>query len=303
VWRRFGYASLYERAASGELAAGLAPEDIALFTEFRTTNFEAVLSSLATAERVARVLGQPVDRIRERYESVQWALAAAVRDRHVPWLAVPSATLEMIREELRRYGTVYSTNYDLLGYWSIMAAPGGEGFKDLFWGGEFDAEDTEIRDKSTRVLYLHGALHLERLDGGRTRKRVAGEYLDLLTKFGMPSRDGAIPLVVTEGTWRQKLEAIARSDYLTFAYTEFRRRQQSLVVFGHSLGESDSHLVEAIKGWGPATIAVSMRPGAPAAEVIAAKAVLQKQLPDADLLFFDSTTHPLGAVTLEVRDL
>jgi hypothetical protein len=128
-----------------------------------------------------------------------------------------------------------------------------------------------------------------------------GDFNDLLSQFGEPTPD-LIPLVITEGTWRQKLAAIERSEYLAYAYQELSRRRSSAVVFGHSLGEMDEHLVSALRGWGPATIAVSVWPGMGEKAVIATKVSLRQRLPDATLLYFDSTSHPLGSPALEVAE-
>lgn len=84
------------------------------------------------------------------------------------------------------------------------------------------------------MLWLHGALHLQRRVNGQTLKRRSGglgELNGLLRQFGEPTPD-LIPLVITEGTWRQKLAAIERSGYLAYAYRQLSRRRSSAVVFG-----------------------------------------------------------------------
>jgi hypothetical protein len=312
VWKRFTYGSLYERAASGDLDDGLTAEDIELFTRFNTVNFEAVLSALATTAQVIAVLNLPdedprlvQEAILERYRSVQAALAAAVHDRHIAHGAVPQNTLLTLRAEMRHYRTVFSTNYDLLVYWAVMAG-GPAGFTDLFFNGEtFDPDDAEVSGVwRTVVLWLHGALHLQRRVNGETRKRASGEigeFNDILSQFKEPT-PGLIPLVITEGTSRQKLAAIERSEYLAHAYEQLSGRRASAVVFGHSLGEMDEHLVSAIRGWGLATIAVSVWPGMGPEAIIELKVSLRRRLPDARLLYFDSTTHPLGNPALQVAD-
>jgi hypothetical protein len=308
VWGRFTYGSLYERAASGELDNGITADDLRLFKRFETVNFEAVLGALATTAQVITALKLPPEdtgavkeAMMERYRSVQGALAAAVHDRHIAHRSVPLATLLTLSDEMRRYATVFSTNYDLLAYWAVMAG-GPDGFTDLFFGEAFDPENTEVWYKQTVVLWLHGALHLQRRVNGETLKRKSGgmgEFNDLLRQFGEPTPD-MVPLVITEGTWRQKLAAIERSEYLAYAYEELSRRRDSAVVFGHSLGEMDEHLVSAMRGWGPATLAVSVWPGMGPEKIIELKVSLRQRLPDATLLYFDSTTHPLGAPALEV---
>jgi hypothetical protein len=108
-------------------------------------------------------------------------------------------------------------------------------------------------------------------------------------------------LFITEGKSTDKLNSIYRSDYLSFAYQQFTQHAGPLLVFGQSLGESDDHLVNAIRRWGKRRIGVSIYPSTPQ-DIIAYKAELQRSLPEADLLFFDSTTHPLGLRALRLAE-
>ena len=120
-----------------------------------------------------------------------------------------------------------------------MMAGSGEGFKDYFWGEEFDVTQTDIWGNVTRVLYLHGGLHLYRLPSGGTYKQHVGLSGNLLDQFGRVAN--RVPLFITEGSHTEKLRAIARSDYLSFALQEFARHNSSLVIFGHSLSKTDHH--------------------------------------------------------------
>ena len=73
-----------------------------------------------------------------------------------------------------------------------------------------------MRGNPTRVLYLHGGIHLARLVNGRTlKRRCTWEGGSLQRSLWLPREDGAIPLFITEGTSRDKEKAIGRSDYLS----------------------------------------------------------------------------------------
>jgi hypothetical protein len=100
-----------------------------------------------------------------------------------------------------------------------MADDATEKFKDYFWGQsqEFDLTDTETSVTATKVLYLHGGLHLYRLPSGVAIKRKAEAGRSLLDLFGVSFMEGATPLFITEGTSQDKLASIRRSDYLSFA--------------------------------------------------------------------------------------
>jgi len=129
----------------------------------------------------------------------------------------------------------------------------------------------------------------------------------LLEQFDI--RADAVPLFVSEGTTKDKLSAICRNDYLSFAYQRFAKHRGSLVVFGHSLTpEFDQHLVDAMVRWERydqrrksfqnvptrRIVAFSVLPTTASADIIALKARLAKALPKYELKYFDSTTHPLA---------
>jgi hypothetical protein len=301
VWDEFSYPSLYDRARSVQIANPLAAEDEALFAAFTTRNFERVLGSLKTAGTVARALGQSDSEIRTRYDHVQHALFEAVGSVHVPWEQVAGDTLRSIRSALRAYPAVYSTNYDLLVYWAIMHEDEGAGFKDFFWGADhtFDPKDTAVSGNATLIYYLHGGTHLRALVDGGTRKHVA-ELGALLDAFPTSFESDDVPLLVSEGTAEDKLAAVLRSDYLSFAYGRLAEHTGGLVIFGQSLSDEDSHLVDLINTWREPwreptpNIAISIRRTADPDEVRLEKLRYAALLPYVDLFFFDPDTHPLG---------
>jgi Domain of unknown function (DUF4917) len=86
--------------------------------------------------------------------------ALAVHSVHVDRSLVSDASLKGIRDYIRTFDFVYSTNYDLLMYWAIMSEDPTLDFVDYFWGEAFDSLNTEVWGDRTRILYLHGALHL-----------------------------------------------------------------------------------------------------------------------------------------------
>jgi Domain of unknown function (DUF4917) len=302
VWEKFGYQSLYDRAQSG-VEHPLSPEDKEIFKSLRTKNFELVLGALSTTSTITKILHKDETFIRARYKNIQRALVEAVHSVHVRWDIVPQETFLQIRSAILGFEFVFSTNYDLLLYWAIMAGNAREEFKDYFWGEnqEFDLTDTQISGRVTRVLYLHGGLHLYRLPSGASIKRTAEPGKSVLDLFGVPFRDDATPLFITEGTSEDKLASIRRSDYLSFAYSCFSRHESPIVVFGHSLSGTDSHLVRAMKQWALVNVAISLRKDDPM-KIVQRKATLRNLLPNTKLLFFDAATHPLGKDELRVTE-
>ena len=165
--------------------------------------------------------------------------------------------------------------------------------------------DTEVRnDLVTRIYYLHGALHLRREPlSGKTYK---SENRDGRSLLEIDDKDDP-PLFITEGSAEDKDRAIRTSNYLTFAYQSFLQHQGPLVIFGHSLNDSDKHLIEAIRRQTPNTIAISIRGSNSVHSIEEKQARLRKALFEKrkrckglELLFFDSSTHPLGSPALRV---
>lgn len=299
IWSRFRYTSLFEQSRSAAVADALSPDAVHIFEKLQTTNFELVLSALRTTSLVIEATQQDPATINALYTTTQKALVGAVNSVHVPWQSVPEATLQSIKAALVPYDFVYSTNYDLLLYWAVMIG-GPTGFTDYFFGPKFDLSNTEIWGKATKIMFLHGALHLYRELSGQTLKRKAENYQNLLDLFGQELDPPAVPLFVTEGSSSDKLKSINRSDYLSFCYSHFARHRGPLVIFGHSLSRDfDAHLIDAIRRSDAAILGISLLPGP---EVPNSKARLYGTFPNLDLHFFDATTHPLGAANLLVPE-
>jgi hypothetical protein len=305
VWPEFRYGSLYGVATSDAVSHPLTAEDIRLFEAFETENFEQILAALKTAGIVADALDLDVSTVEARYESAQRAMFEAVHAVHVPWEEVATNTIGRLFDALREYRYVYSTNYDLLLYWASMDR-GGKLFLDYFWGEgkTFDGFNTaiwETRKAWTRILFIHGGIHLRRLRSGGTRKVLASDG-SILEQFETGYSGDESPLLVSEGDSRDKFASITSSDYLSFAHQMFALHEGGLVVFGHSLSEQDDHLVRPMRSWRGNPIAISMRPKDDEEQLIQEQDRFRSRLsPMKDVVFFDSTTHPLGDRDLTVR--
>lgn len=300
IWDHFAYSSLYEVASEYIPNHKLDDLDQGLFESLETTNFELVLAALATTSRVGRILTWDVSESLLRHERIRNALIESVHTTHIPWAAVSEEVLEAISAELTKYHYIYSSNYDLLLYWAIMHN-GPRGFVDFFWNShQFDIANTEVWTKSSEVFYLHGGIHLLRTPSGSAMKRTAGGDLNLLDQFGRHIEDGYTPLFVSEGSSADKLRVIRGSDYLSFSYEALSQHRGPLLIFGHSLGDSDSHLVHAIKRSAADRIGFAVYPSSED-DIIATKGHVVALFPNKPLVFIDSTSHPLGAPSLAIN--
>lgn len=307
VWENFKEPSLYKKACE-QSEHPLSNEEQDLFTALKTKNFERVLLALSTAIMINKLLNKEDSFIQERYDRIKSALGYAVTSVHIPWKdATQSGVLKKIRAELLNYPFVYTTNYDLLIYWAVMSEENGEGFKDYFFNKNiFDLNNTQIYPtKATKILYLHGGLHLERSTSGETIKRTYAENTNLLDSFGKKSSGGeeeTVPLLIAEGNAKDKLKSIYSSDYLSFAYQQLAQHKKALVVFDHSLGESEQHILDAIKRAKPSRIAISISSNKPPEEIIHIKTELRKKLDNTTIKldFFEAESHPLGSSEMRV---
>jgi hypothetical protein len=290
---RFKYSSLYEVAKREEVEPSLDENCIALFERLGSCNFEDVLRVLFHARLVDEQLGSPQrTQIDALYNCTKNALAAAVTYSHVP-PGFPS--LAAINHTLRSFGNIFTTNYDLIPYWAIMHADLRR-FKDLFWGesNTFDPKDTSVDVNSCVIHYLHGAIHLVELQDGKTKKLTANGVSSLTGLFDLAHPE-YFPLFISEGSSERKLSRINRNDYLRFSFEKLQRIDGNLVVIGHSLDKDyDQHIIDALRDGDLTSIAIGVWPHQNAEQIVHFKSRILVELPRKNVLFFDSTTHPLG---------
>ncbi|HZX52103.1 DUF4917 family protein [Pseudomonas sp. XK-1] len=298
VWRKFAYFSLFDEAQTTRNRP-LSATELSVFRALDTSNFEQVLSALKNSIRVNAALTINSSSPRHRYFAIKEALIHAVRAVHIPWSQMQADSLARINSALSQYQTVYSGNYDLLNYWAVMQAP--DAFEDMFRGADstFAPGDCQRQGNATRLLYLHGGMHLVKNIDGSTRILNSSEST-LLASFAI-NQLGDIPLFVNEGSSADKLKAIRSSDYLSFCYGQLAQPKDRLCIFGHSLGAQDQHLTLALQQAGLKTLAISIYPHNPLFIVQQkqhyASLFAEQQV---ELRFFDALSHPLGDPALRI---
>ncbi len=300
VWKDFAYDSLFENVR-GVVEKPLGQSELSVFEALQTRSFEQVLGALKTTSRVNKALAISSAAPRNRYYAIKEALINSVHAMHIPWSLVQPESLAAINGELRQYSTVFTSNYDLLNYWAVQHAP--QGLNDLFQGSEPAFDLAGPHPPETRILYLHGGLHLVRNLDGSTRKLTSTEGT-LLGSFAINNTLKTlddVPLFVNEGPLADKLKTIRGSDYLSFCYQQLLDHQGALCIFGHNLGPQDAHLAQAIRQCGADTLALSVYPRSPAF-VQHQKRHYAKLFEgvELNLRFFDSRTHALGDPALAV---
>ncbi len=304
IWSKYSYKSLFEIGCSSAHDFNLLEAEIALFKKYDTHNYEKILSLLNIAIEVLKTFGQDSTQFIEIYERIKNCLIHSIHSIHIPWSDIPAESFEIIRNELRNYEFVFTTNYDLILYWSIMHKYPPDGFRDYFFSDDFDLSNVDIWDERiTKILYLHGGIHLYKPTFGNTIKRRKTRTKNLLEIFGDKFENGieAVPLMVTEGSWQEKLNAIQRSDYLQFAYEQLKTRNENIVIYGHSLSDEDLHIYKALEGK-VKKIAISIYHSDDNLDKIKEKKRKFNNLfTNAEKYYFSYKTHPLGNEQLKVR--
>jgi hypothetical protein len=270
-----------------------------------------------------------LNRIENQYRNLKTSLISTLKQVHISWINInapsrfsardrfqyPSTSnkaskLNSIKEEVRKYKFVYYINYDLILYWSMMINfdPKKLEFIDFFCKKEKDEnndfvrfDNSNILDKDcevTKVFYHHGGLHLC-IDFNGTKKikykhETKNNILEQLEHYWMIEKS-IVPLFICEGTAQEKLSAIHRSEYLTFAYKQLENDQENLVIFGCDPNKNNQHLWEAVSKAQERNIAISIRRNNTTNdEIIKLKSKWMKALPNKQIMhFFQSETHPL----------
>jgi hypothetical protein len=246
----FSYRLLYEAAVN----SGLSTRAQQVFDRLGTSNFEGVMRLLDDANWMATTYGVPAPQVAEMLtdaEVVKNTLVEAVATSHLAHSGeVPDQKKVSVRRFLKPYWNVFTTNYDLLLYWVVMSEDPPR-FQDCFRADSDDPDSPYLvfsakLGDSPGILYLHGALHLY-MQHGELRKHSwirSGSRLTDSIRDGLKRQ--AYPLFIAEGSSDKKLQQIQGSGYLWYCLDKLARIKGPLVVFGHSLGDTDGHVASTI---------------------------------------------------------
>lgn len=241
VHRGFGYGRLFDEAAREDRSLG------ALF-QGHGYDFESALAGAPTEEVQWRIRSAFIRAVARVHPRIKY-LAPSVRE-------TCGAFLENFagRETRKLHpGHVFTTNYDLMLYWVLMANKARLNLYDGFNGdGLWDA----TRVSKSTLFYLHGALHhYERPIGFvkphlEQRKLLGREDASLIIQVRDNLARGHFPVFVSEGTPDEKTRRIRRNRYLSKVGEQFERTcacdDGALFTVGHSLAAVDDHITDSI---------------------------------------------------------
>lgn len=156
---------------------------------------------------------------------------------------------------ISNFKKIYTLNYDLLLYWTIIKLNEQEEkdiFKDGFGLSKSNEYEIVYRNKKDNygqnVFYLHGALHL-------FDKKT--EFLKITYKETQPLKEQILeklnsniyPIFISEGTSDNKRNKIIHNALLNSAYKSLQTsgsKGSSLILFGTILKSNDEHIKQAV---------------------------------------------------------
>lgn len=302
---KFKYTHLFQEAKSQEI---ISDESQKVFQEFGTQDFEYVLAIVATASRVNKALSIQDEKTNATYENIRNGLIEVVQSIHSDHADIVDK-LEKGGNFASHFKSVISLNYDLIFPWIRMLANAKNpkvAFKDGFSTGGYFPDDWEkvkepmrSRGESSVIMcyYPHGNLSLVTLmtNEGNCEVKIKANKdnrENLLDTIVSKWKEGHyVPLFVSEGSSPQKLGSIRRSDYLSeIYYRALPRVGKTLVVYGSSFQQNDTHIFQAILQGKIEKVAVSIhKPSTPDLDMKYREiAHMLKNIKHVEIIFFDA---------------
>jgi hypothetical protein len=250
----FTYGRLFDEADLAKLSVA----GDGLFASEETTDFEEVIRSLQAAARMADLYETTdpslADRLREDAAELKRALAETLAKTHPDHVGeLDEAEYRAARVFLANFDHIFTVNYDLLLYWTLMQEMEPKvGSDDGFRADPDDLDAPWVTWDSYKpfrqnVFFLHGGLHL--FEEGATLKKLTFSRtgIALVEQIRSALDSEAYPLVVTEGTSEEKHAKIRHSDFLAKGLRSLATCGGSLFIHGHSLAKNDAHVLRSIE--------------------------------------------------------
>lgn len=247
----FQYGALFDRADFSNLS----PSAKNVFDVLNTRDFESVIKALKTSSDIVEHYSPKqkgfAETLRNDAASLREVLVTAIADSHPERPSdISDIEFDKCRSFLAHFDKVYSFNYDLLLYWTLMRdldlgdGEWDDGFRKASEDPDAEFVEWEIQ-KSDRqnVYYLHGALHI--FDTGSQLQKYTWIHtgVPLIQQIRKALEQEKYPLIVAEGSSDKKMDAINHSNYLSRCYRSFAHIGGSVFMFGFSLAENDYHIL------------------------------------------------------------
>lgn len=262
-----------------------------LFDVFSTKNFESVLGNIEIAKTVCQTLKIETDKFAKFHTEVREGLINSINKIHPKPIDVNQNKLKWIGLQFKNYNQIFTTNYDLFLYYIILETKkfGDHLFNSTSSKYNYFGEPDKMNKH--HIYYLHGALFL--FEKGLTTykiKRPSGGWL--LNGITDEIASNKYPLFISEGHSDNKLKAIQSNSYLSFCLRQLETNSdKTLVIYGQSLSDQDSHIVKIIdKHYEKVAISIRVDDYETMGELKAEKNRISGQFKKTELDFFDAKT-------------
>lgn len=270
----FSYNSLFEETDFSGY-----PEVKKAFEELNTTDFELVIEALEKASVVIPAYSMECDEIVNKMhldsQKIKELLIETIASRHPKYpTEISDEKYKACRTFLANFiangndARVYSLNYDLLLYWTLMHVSPDETFeiihndgfgRDSYYndGESYVSDYLSWQGKSDgqNIYYLHGALHL--FDSGHELEKLSwiDTGIPLIEQCRKALDENKFPVFVTEGDHNKKLNKITHNAYLYTSYENFevvanagkyKPGNTCIFTYGVSFSENDNHIFDKI---------------------------------------------------------
>ena len=266
-------------------------ESKSLFSKFQTQNFEKVLESIEIAKSVCETLKIDIKFFKEIKSEIRQGLIDSINQIHPRHDDVDYELVSKIAEQFKSYNQIFTTNYDLFLYYIIIETQkfGDHMFNQ--YNSKYNHFGEPDQNRTNHIYFLHGALFF--FESGLTtfkiKRPINGWLLDVITE---EISNNNYPLFISEGKSDTKMKAIQSNAYLSFCFDKLSKiDDKALVIYGQSLNEQDSHLIEVIdKNYDRIAISIHPEDWPTIRELKAERNRLSSLFKKAEFEFYDSKT-------------
>lgn len=303
----FSYSSLYENAEIDKHSKNLR----SLFENLKTTDFEIVMKAIDNSISTLKIYNSKdedtLKTLSGDYNTLKQLLITTLTKNHpISPNDISDTEYQNCIKFLSNFERIYTLNYDLLLYWTLMKIPEkfqkDDGFRDPFEGDpkEYFEEDYVSWVNNTHsqlIFYLHGALHLFMSEYELKKFSWRRTGAKLIDQIDSALKEGKFPLVVSESESNMKMAKIQRSNYLGHALRSFQFIGGNLFIYGHSLADNDQHILNQIaknKTFKNVFISIYGNPESPENKLIISKGLNLKYYKGKeskkDIYFYDASS-------------
>lgn len=250
IYNEFNYSTLIEL-----IYKKVSPKILDLLNDSKELNLEDVLNKLETFKNVSNSLKLKGENVQPFINELKRTFISVISDIQPP-LDFYKEKFDSdcsTNETLQKFSYIFTTNYDLSLYYLTIES---KNFIDRFGYVHFPKNtiltfhpENHHHKSKIPLLYLHGNLIFfkDDVDQIYTSKLKSIPGSPILEQIKKNIDSEKFPIIITEGDSKIKLRKILSNDYLNYCWNLFGKTQnKELVVYGHSLSDSDEHIIKLI---------------------------------------------------------